>query len=74
MSENLRPFHDRMEECFKNLKVKVEKEYGVREMVRLVPKAREGEETRAKEPALERDLRTSSARASPGTLLGNLVP
>lgn len=34
MSENLRPFHDRMEECFKNLKVKVEKEYGVREMVR----------------------------------------
>ena len=43
MSENLRPFHDRMEECFKNLKVKVEKEYGVREMVRLVPKAREGE-------------------------------
>ena len=32
-----------MEECFKNLKVKVEKEYGVREMVRLVPKAREGE-------------------------------
>lgn len=35
-------FHDRMEECFKNLKVKVEKEYGVREMVRLVPKAREG--------------------------------
>lgn len=34
MSENLRPFHDRMEECFKSLKVKVEKEYGVREMVR----------------------------------------
>lgn len=33
VSENLRPFHDRMEECFKNLKVKVEKEYGVREMV-----------------------------------------
>uniref|UniRef100_A0A8C4PNT4 Dedicator of cytokinesis 2 n=1 Tax=Equus asinus asinus TaxID=83772 RepID=A0A8C4PNT4_EQUAS len=32
VSENLRPFHDRMEECFKNLKVKVEKEYGVREM------------------------------------------
>lgn len=34
VSDNLRPFHDRMEECFKNLKVKVEKEYGVREMVR----------------------------------------
>ncbi|GAB5567149.1 dedicator of cytokinesis protein 2 [Prionailurus iriomotensis] len=32
VSENLRPFHDRMEECFKNLKLKVEKEYGVREM------------------------------------------
>ena len=77
VSENLRPFHARMEECFKNLKVKVEKEYGVREMVRLVPKARgvkwvgwgrENEETRAKEPALERDLRTSSVRANPGTL------
>lgn len=37
MSENLRPFHDRMEECFKSLKVKVEKEYGVREMVRQSP-------------------------------------
>ncbi|ELK17358.1 Dedicator of cytokinesis protein 2 [Pteropus alecto] len=32
VSENLRPFHDRMEECFRSLKVKVEKEYGVREM------------------------------------------
>lgn len=37
VSENLRPFHDRMEECFKSLKVKVEKEYGVREMVRQSP-------------------------------------
>lgn len=44
MSENLRPFHDRMEECFKNLKLKVEKEYGVREMVRVVPVAGRGEE------------------------------
>uniref|UniRef100_A0A8C4LZH0 Dedicator of cytokinesis 2 n=1 Tax=Equus asinus asinus TaxID=83772 RepID=A0A8C4LZH0_EQUAS len=43
VSENLRPFHDRMEECFKNLKVKVEKEYGVREMVRTVPVAGRGE-------------------------------
>lgn len=42
MSENLRPFHDRMEECFKNLKVKVEKEYGVREMVRMGPVSGEG--------------------------------
>ncbi|XP_060052998.1 dedicator of cytokinesis protein 2 [Erinaceus europaeus] len=32
VSENLRPFHERMEECFRNLKAKVEKEYGVREM------------------------------------------
>ncbi|XP_044515775.1 dedicator of cytokinesis protein 2 [Gracilinanus agilis] len=32
VSDNLRPFHDRMEECFKSLKVKVEKEYGVREL------------------------------------------
>lgn len=31
-----------MEECFKNLKMKVEKEYGVREMVRVVPLARVG--------------------------------
>lgn len=43
VSENLRPFHDRMEECFKNLKVKVEKEYGVREMVCVVPVAGRGE-------------------------------
>ncbi|KAB1259387.1 Dedicator of cytokinesis protein 2 [Camelus dromedarius] len=43
VSENLRPFHDRMEECFKNLKVKVEKEYGVREMVRVVPMAGRGD-------------------------------
>ncbi|XP_025068357.1 dedicator of cytokinesis protein 2 [Alligator sinensis] len=32
VSENLRPFHERMEECFKHLKVKVEKQYGVREL------------------------------------------
>uniref|UniRef100_A0A8C3JVT3 Dedicator of cytokinesis 2 n=1 Tax=Calidris pygmaea TaxID=425635 RepID=A0A8C3JVT3_9CHAR len=32
VSDNLRPFHDRMEECFKHLKVKVEKQYGVREL------------------------------------------
>ena len=31
-----------MEECFKNLKVKVEKEYGVREMVLVVPVAGRG--------------------------------
>uniref|UniRef100_A0A8C4UEQ1 Dedicator of cytokinesis 2 n=1 Tax=Falco tinnunculus TaxID=100819 RepID=A0A8C4UEQ1_FALTI len=32
VSDNLRPFHDRMEECFKHLKVKVEKQYGTREL------------------------------------------
>uniref|UniRef100_A0AAX7U0D5 Dedicator of cytokinesis 2 n=1 Tax=Astatotilapia calliptera TaxID=8154 RepID=A0AAX7U0D5_ASTCA len=31
VTEDLRPFHERMEECFKQLKKKVEKEYGVRE-------------------------------------------
>ncbi|MBN3301172.1 DOCK2 protein, partial [Amia calva] len=30
--DDLRPFHDRMEECFKQLKTKVEKEYGAREL------------------------------------------
>ncbi|XP_073505608.1 dedicator of cytokinesis protein 2 isoform X2 [Phyllobates terribilis] len=32
VTEDLRPFHDRMEECFRNLKMKVEKQYGVREL------------------------------------------
>ncbi|XP_075065915.1 dedicator of cytokinesis protein 2 isoform X2 [Mixophyes fleayi] len=32
VTEDLRPFHDRMEECFKSLKIKVEKQYGVREL------------------------------------------
>ncbi|KAF4789867.1 Dedicator of cytokinesis protein 2 [Turdus rufiventris] len=32
VSENLRPFHDRMEECFMHLKAKVEKQYGTREL------------------------------------------
>lgn len=32
VSDNLRPFHDRMEECFKHLKAKVEKQYGAREL------------------------------------------
>lgn len=32
VTEDLRPFHDRMEECFKNLKIKVEKQYGVRDL------------------------------------------
>uniref|UniRef100_A0A4W3JZL4 Dedicator of cytokinesis 2 n=1 Tax=Callorhinchus milii TaxID=7868 RepID=A0A4W3JZL4_CALMI len=32
VTDILRPFHDRMEECFKQLKIKVEKEYGAREL------------------------------------------
>uniref|UniRef100_A0A8C4HT67 Dedicator of cytokinesis 2 n=1 Tax=Dicentrarchus labrax TaxID=13489 RepID=A0A8C4HT67_DICLA len=35
VTDDLRPFHERMEECFKQLKKKVEKEYGVRELVRI---------------------------------------
>lgn len=34
VSDSLRPFHERMEECFRHLKAKVEKQYGVRELVR----------------------------------------
>ncbi|KAM4621829.1 LOW QUALITY PROTEIN: dedicator of cytokinesis 2 [Polymixia lowei] len=32
VTDDLRPFHERMEECFKQLRKKVEKEYGVREL------------------------------------------
>ncbi|KAL4631173.1 dedicator of cytokinesis protein 2 [Arapaima gigas] len=32
VTDDLKPFHERMEECFKQLKKKVEKEYGVREL------------------------------------------
>ncbi|KAJ1127755.1 hypothetical protein NDU88_006148 [Pleurodeles waltl] len=32
VGDDLRPFHDRMEECFKHLKNKVEREYGSREL------------------------------------------
>ncbi|KAJ3588197.1 hypothetical protein NHX12_011791 [Muraenolepis orangiensis] len=32
VTEDLRPFHERMEECFKQLRKKVEKQYGVREL------------------------------------------
>ncbi|XP_068800109.1 dedicator of cytokinesis protein 2-like isoform X3 [Struthio camelus] len=33
VSEDLRPFHERMEQCFGHLRAKVESQYGVREMV-----------------------------------------
>ncbi|XP_028315160.1 dedicator of cytokinesis 2 isoform X2 [Gouania willdenowi] len=36
VTDVLRPFHERMEECFKQLKKKVEKEHGVRELPDLV--------------------------------------
>ena len=35
--EDLRPFHERMEECFKQMRKKVETQYGVRELVRTNP-------------------------------------
>ncbi|XP_061899912.1 dedicator of cytokinesis protein 2 [Entelurus aequoreus] len=35
VTDDLRPFHERMEECFKELRKKVEKEYGVRELLDL---------------------------------------
>lgn len=34
VTEALRPFHERLEACFKQLKEKVEKQYGVRSLVR----------------------------------------
>lgn len=34
VTEALRPFHDRMEACFKQLREKVEKQYGVKSLVR----------------------------------------
>lgn len=43
MTDDLRPFHERMEECFKQLKKKVEKEYGVRELVGWTEAERERE-------------------------------
>lgn len=36
VTEALRPFHDRMEACFKQLREKVEKQYGVKSLVRAV--------------------------------------
>ncbi|NWV68493.1 DOCK1 protein, partial [Malurus elegans] len=33
VTEDLRPFHERMEKCFEQLRAKVESQYGVREMV-----------------------------------------
>lgn len=34
VTEALRPFHDRMEACFRQLREKVEKQYGVKTLVR----------------------------------------
>uniref|UniRef100_A0A673WTG8 Dedicator of cytokinesis 2 n=1 Tax=Salmo trutta TaxID=8032 RepID=A0A673WTG8_SALTR len=41
VTDDLRPFHERMEECFKHMRKKVEKEYGVRELVRERVKSKE---------------------------------
>lgn len=35
VTEALRPFHERLEACFKQLKEKVEKQYGVKTLVRM---------------------------------------
>lgn len=40
VTEALRPFHERMEACFRQLKEKVEKQYGVRTMVRGIRRGR----------------------------------
>lgn len=37
VTEALRPFHERMEACFRQLKDKVEKQYGVRAIVSALP-------------------------------------
>lgn len=37
VTEALRPFHERMEACFRQLKDKVEKQYGVRAVVSQLP-------------------------------------
>lgn len=34
VTEALRPFHDRLEACFKQLREKVEKQYGAKSLVR----------------------------------------
>uniref|UniRef100_A0AAZ3PD73 Dedicator of cytokinesis 2 n=1 Tax=Oncorhynchus tshawytscha TaxID=74940 RepID=A0AAZ3PD73_ONCTS len=41
VTDDLRPFHERMEECFTHMRKKVEKEYGVRELVRERVKSKE---------------------------------
>lgn len=37
VTEALRPFHDRLEACFKQLREKVEKQYGAKSLVRGFP-------------------------------------
>uniref|UniRef100_A0A673BXH1 Dedicator of cytokinesis 2 n=1 Tax=Sphaeramia orbicularis TaxID=375764 RepID=A0A673BXH1_9TELE len=55
VTDDLRPFHERMEECFKQLRKKVEKEYGVRELVR--KRRHRGESTRPR--SMLRSIRQS---------------
>uniref|UniRef100_A0A8C5CJL0 Dedicator of cytokinesis 2 n=1 Tax=Gadus morhua TaxID=8049 RepID=A0A8C5CJL0_GADMO len=53
--EDLRPFHERMEECFKQMRKKVETQYGVRELVRtnpLLPEPRLGGEVENTRPVI----------------------
>uniref|UniRef100_A0A8C7HAS9 Dedicator of cytokinesis 2 n=1 Tax=Oncorhynchus kisutch TaxID=8019 RepID=A0A8C7HAS9_ONCKI len=52
VTDDLRPFHERMEECFTHMRKKVEKEYGVRELVRERVKSKE--ERRVLTPVCEK--------------------
>uniref|UniRef100_A0A8C7S567 Dedicator of cytokinesis 2 n=1 Tax=Oncorhynchus mykiss TaxID=8022 RepID=A0A8C7S567_ONCMY len=56
VTDDLRPFHERMEECFKHMRKKVEKEYGVRDLVR----EREGEKRRVFPQVTHTGTRTHS--------------
>ncbi|XP_069061938.1 dedicator of cytokinesis protein 2-like [Pleurodeles waltl] len=58
VTDDLRPFHERMEECFHQLKAKVESQYGVREMPLL-------EERRGSRPrSMVRSYRPASVASS----------
>uniref|UniRef100_H9H1K8 Uncharacterized protein n=1 Tax=Meleagris gallopavo TaxID=9103 RepID=H9H1K8_MELGA len=84
VTEDLRPFHERMEQCFVQLRAKVESQYGVREMV-----SAGGEQGRAghsmpspflapSPPVLSDLLRGPAERTTPfcdlGTRLGAAEP
>uniref|UniRef100_A0A673W5Q7 Dedicator of cytokinesis 2 n=1 Tax=Salmo trutta TaxID=8032 RepID=A0A673W5Q7_SALTR len=74
VTDDLRPFHERMEECFKHMRKKVEKEYGVRDLVR----EREGEKRRVfarglKSPVCEKHCHSLFHSTSPLTFFSILL-